>query len=427
MTLRRRDVLKGGALGALATGLGGGLAQRALGGEGGARGLAPAGVGEAGLRGVRAAFTFDERHVPMNAANLCPAPLRVTQRQQALGAAIDADCSFQNRGPIEALREDARSAVATLLGAQADHLALVRNTSEANNIVNAGLDLGPGDEVVLWDQNHPTNLVAWKVRAARHGFALKIITFPANPGDEEELLAPLEAALSPRTRVVALSHVSNVSGLALPLPSIGARLAARGVPHFHVDGAQSFGALAVDLEASGAHSYSGSAHKWFMGPKEVGILWVREDRIQSLWPSVVAPGWGDDADPDPVGARKFESLGQRDDAALGAMVEAAALHRTLGPKAIEAQLKAHVRTLKDGLRDLGAPVLTPEADRFSAGVCIVSVPGPNRRALFQALYEKHGLIAAPTGGLRLSPHVYNTDDHIRRALEAVAEERALWA
>ena len=86
-----------------------------------------------------------------------------------------------------------------MLGAQADHLALVRNTSEANNIVNAGLDLGPGDEVVLWDQNHPTNLVAWKVRAARHGFALKIITFPVNPGDEEELLAPLEAALSPRT------------------------------------------------------------------------------------------------------------------------------------------------------------------------------------------------------------------------------------
>ena len=112
-----------------------------------------------------------------------PAPLRVTQRQQALGAAIDADCSFQNRGPIEALREDARSAVATLLGAQADHLALVRNTSEANNIVNAGLDLGPGDEVVLWDQNHPTNLVAWKVRAARHGFALKIIApFRPTPG-----------------------------------------------------------------------------------------------------------------------------------------------------------------------------------------------------------------------------------------------------
>ena len=284
----------------------------------------------------------------MNAANLCPAPLRVTQRQQALGAAIDADCSFQNRGPIEALREDARSAVATLLGAQADHLALVRNTSEANNIVNAGLDLGPGDEVVLGTKTIPQT--SWPGRCARRATAspLKIITFPANPGARRNSSPLWKQPLSPRTRVVALSHVSNVSGLAL-LPLIGARLAARGVPHFHVDGAQSFGALAVDLEASGAHSYSGSAHGRFMGPKEVGILWVREDRIQSLWPSVVAPGWGDDADPDPVGARKFESLGQRDDAALGAMVEAAALHRTLGLKAIEAQLKAHVRTLKDGL------------------------------------------------------------------------------
>lgn len=419
----RRAFLKGSALGALSVGLG----ATAQGAEGtAAQGGAP-GIGEAGLRGVRAAFTFDERHVPMNAANLCPAPLRLHQRQMALNAAIDADCSFQNRGPIEALRENARSAIAALLGAQPDQLALVRNTSEANNIVNAGLDLGPGDEVVLWDQNHPTNNVAWTVRAARHGFTIKMVSLPANPADTGELLAPLEAAITPKTQVVALSHVSNVSGLALPLPVLGKRFAELGVTHFHVDGAQSFGALAVNLEESGAHSYSGSAHKWFMGPKEVGILWVREDRIGAVWPSVVAPGWGDDADPDPKGARKFESLGQRDDAALGALLEAAALQRTLGPKAIEAQLNAHVRYLKAGLTDLGAPLITPESDEFCAGVCIMAVPGRGRRALFQALYEKHGIIAAPTGGLRLSPHVYNTKSHLDRALEAVAAERALWA
>ena len=100
--------------------------------------------------------------------------------------------------------------------------------------------------------------------------------------------------------------MSNVSGLALPLPVIGARLAARRAATSTWMGRKASGRSRLIFEASGAHSYSGSAHKWFMGPKEVGILWVREDRIQSLWPSVVAPGWGDDADPDPVGAR-FES------------------------------------------------------------------------------------------------------------------------
>ncbi len=373
---------------------------------------------------VRALFDFSEAQVPMNAANLCPSPRMVAEAVTRWTRTIDLDCSFQNRAHFAERLETSRTAVAAQFGVPADEVALVRNTSEANNIINAGLDLGPGDEVVLWDQNHPTNAVAWDVRAARQGFRVVRVSVPEDPADEDALLAPFLSVLSPRTRVLAVTHISNVSGIRLPIHRLGEVLAGRDV-HFHVDGAQSWGAVAMDLPSVGCHSFSGSAHKWFMGPKEVGLLWVRSDAIERIWPAVVAPGWGDDAAPDPVGARKFESLGQRDDAALAALAEAAALHAAIGPKAVEEHMVALAQRLKEGLLALGLPLVTPLDPALSSGVCIARIPGPARGELFDRLYREHGIIGAPTGGLRLSPHLYNTTEHVDRALAGVRVLRPL--
>ena len=123
--------------------------------------------GEAFWDMVRQQFPFHDEKVPMNAANLCPAPRVVTDRVVELTYDINIDCSFNNRAKFAPLREESRSKVAQHLGVSADEIALVRNTSEANNTINNGLPLKEGDEVVLWDQNHPTNNVAWEVRAAR--------------------------------------------------------------------------------------------------------------------------------------------------------------------------------------------------------------------------------------------------------------------
>jgi isopenicillin-N epimerase len=375
---------------------------------------------------ARDAFDFPEDRVPMNAANLCPSPRRVADAVTHWTSVIDRDCSFQNRAQFAEHLEASRRAVAGQLGVAPDTIALVRNTSEANNIVNAGLDLGEGDEVVIWDQNHPTNNVAWDVRAARYGLRVVRVAVPEAPTDADALLEPFRRALGPRTRVLSVTHVSNVSGIRLPIAELGALTRGRGI-HFHVDGAQSWGVHALDLDAVGCDSFSGSAHKWFMGPKEVGLLYVRPDRIDALWPAVVAPGWGDDADTDLVGARKFESLGQRDDAALAALAEAAALHAEIGPAAVEAHTLRLARRLKEGLVEVGARLVTPLATEFSGGVCIVAVPRPRRRELFDLLYREHGIIGAPTGGLRLSPHLYNTDAHVDRAVEAVRAHADLLA
>lgn len=376
------------------------------------------------FRMVRREFPFDEDKVPMNAANLCPSPRSVADRVSELTRDIDRDCSFQNRGKFGDLRESAREKVAAQLGVSADELALVRNTSEANNIVNAGVALGKGDEVLLWDQNHPTNNVAWDVRAARYGYAVRRIPVPKTPASEEDLASPFIDAFAANTKVVAITHVSNVSGIRLPVRRIADAARERGI-HVHVDGAQSFGGLSVDVPGIGADTFTSSSHKWFCGPKECGVLVVRRESIPGLWPSEVAPGWGGDADPDPRGARKFESMGQRDDACLAAMGTTAEFHAGIGPDRVEKRMMDLASRLKKGLHERGIPLVTPMESALSAGVVIVKVPAESRREVFSRMYEEHGIAGSTSGGFRLSPHLYNTAEHVERALAGLQALRPL--
>ncbi len=386
----------------------------------------PAGSRSEYWQGIRNSFPFREDRVPMNAANLCPSPESVSSAVTDLTRSIDVDCSFQNRARFEADRERARSLVAAQVGADPDEVALVRNTSEANNIVNNGLDLGDGDEVVFWDQNHPTNNVAWQVRARRSGFSLRSVSVPQDPAGPDELVEPFRRALSPRTRVLALTHASNTSGIRLPVREL-CEIAHRQGIHVHVDGAQTWGAMAVDLHALGCDSYAASAHKWYCGPKEVGLLYVRRERIDTIWPSTVAPGWGTGADTELVGARKFESMGQRDDAAISALGNAADFHDAIGPERTESRVRELASLLKHSLSELGAPLVTPLDEGLSAGVCIMEVGPDNRGPVFDAMYEQHGIAGSTAGGFRLCPHIYNTPSHIERAVDGLAELRHIWA
>jgi selenocysteine lyase/cysteine desulfurase len=375
---------------------------------------------------VRQQFAFREDKVPMNAANLCPSPRVVADAVNRLTHDIDVDCSSQNRLKFGKLREAARTSLAAQVGASPDEIALVRNTSEANNTINNGFPLSAGDEVVVWDQNHPTNQVAWDVRAARHGATVERVTTPARPNGMDELADVFRRALTPKTRVLAITHLSNVTGLRLPVREICEIAHERDV-YVHVDGAQCWGVLQLDVHALGCDSYTASAHKWFVGPKEAGLLYVRAEQIDRIWPSGVAPGWGDDVEPDVKGARKFESLGQRDDACLAAVGVTVDFHAALRPDRIEARVLALAERLKAGLGELGATLVTPKERELSGGVCIAAAEGERRLELFERLYTEYGIAGAATGGLRLCPHLYNTVEHVDRALEGVKALRSLLA
>lgn len=370
---------------------------------------------------VKDQFPLRDGLILMNAANLCPSPYPVQEAVFGFTRDVDADASFQNRAKFDELRESARTALANYVGAEADEIAITRNTSEGNNTVINGIDLGRGDEVVIWDQNHPTANVAWDVRAERYGYHVVRVATPPAPSSAAELIEPFADAITSNTRVLAFSHFSNVSGVALPAKRLCAIGRARGILTL-VDGAQSFGAVRLDLHDMGCDFFTASAHKWFVGPKEAGLLYVRRERAADLWPSDVGVGWEGAKG---GGARKFETLGQRDDAAVVSMGTTVAFHESVGVDRIEARVRQLSAALKDTLEENvpGVRFHTPRDPDLSAGVVVFDPGVTDVREAFDRLYAEHGVAGAPRGGdfsgIRLCPHIYNTTEEIDRVVEAV--------
>ncbi|MGH9834511.1 MAG: aminotransferase class V-fold PLP-dependent enzyme, partial [Blastocatellia bacterium] len=190
--------------------------------------------GEAFWRLVKEQFTIKPKLILLNAANLCPSPHMVKDTVFRLTEDVDGDVSFQNRAKFDTLREEARRKLAAFAGASEDEIAIVRNTSEANNFIVNGVGLKAGDEVVVFDQNHPTNNVAWDVRAARIGFTVKRVSLQATPGSVEEMLKAFNAAITAKTKVLSFTDVSNTTGARLPSRELCRMARERGI-YAHVD------------------------------------------------------------------------------------------------------------------------------------------------------------------------------------------------
>jgi isopenicillin-N epimerase len=374
---------------------------------------------------VKENFSVRKDLIMLNAANLCPSPYAVQQRVFELTRNIDADPSSHNRKKFANLREAARRALAEYLGANPEEIAIVRNTSEGNNMVINGLTFKPGDEVIIWDENHPTANIAWDVRAERYGFNVKRVKTPEVFESDEELMKPFFEAVTEQTRLMCFSHVSNISGIALPAEKMCLMAQKKGVLS-HIDGAQTFGSHDVNLTAIGCDFYTGSSHKWFCGPKEVGILYVRRERIAHLWPTIVGVGYPTVVD---KGALKFETLGQRDNSRIAAMGNTVEFHNMIGKERIEARIRFLAAALKTRLieRVPGITFRTPLDPELSGGVVVFDVAGVDLSEALDILYHEHNLGCAvfggDSGGIRLCPHIYNTVEDIDRAVEAVAHLR----
>ena len=375
--------------------------------------------GEAYWELVRRQFIFPETAVPMNCANLCPSFQAVADKVAMLTRVEDYDVSFNNRAQFNDTLKASREKVATQIGAVPEEMALVRNTTEGNSVITNGLNFRAGDEIVIWDQNHVTNNEAWDIRAKR--FALKIVrvSVPRVPESDEQVVELFAKACTDHTKVVTFTEISNVSGLKLPAKKLAAMARARGI-YCHVDGAQSWGARALDVHDIGCDSLAASAHKWFMGPKEVGILYVRDGRAPDIWPNTIGYTGDIQVRLELQNALKFETLGQRDDAAIAALGETADLHELIRPERVQARVTDLASLLKAGLKDAGATLVTPEDPALSGGVVVIEVPKQNQKTVADTLYAKHGIAASTTGGLRLCPHIYNTQAHIMRAISAIA-------
>ena len=369
---------------------------------------------------VKKQFPLEDGLLYFNAANICPASRAVLDRHSEFLRDFQANPSFQNRAKYDALRTRLRGKLGTILHVLPDEISITRNTSESNNLIVHGLDLKAGDEVILTEHNHPSNFNSWKVRASREGFTVRTLPVAVPAASKDQLIDLFRRAITPKTRVISVSHVTNTAGLQFPAREL-AELAHRTGAWFHLDGAQTFGALDLDLKSIGCDSYASSTHKWMMGPLEAGILYVREDRQSKVWPSIVSAGWSDSI----KGGARLEAMGQRDDPRLVALESAVDFLNLIGMPQIEARLRHLSRTFNEKFRAVpGVTVKTNLEPDLCGGVVKVLAGSGSPRAMDNTLYTKHRIAIAATesgdaAGLRFSPHAYNTVDEIDEAVRAV--------
>jgi isopenicillin-N epimerase len=373
---------------------------------------------------VRRGFPLKPGLVHLNSANLGAASEAVLDAERAMLKDVNRDPSFENRAKFEASAEAARRTLANLLRADPDEIAMTRNTSEGNRTVIAGLNLGPGDEVVIWSQNHESNSQSWDVWAARYGFKVVRVETPDDPHDPKDLMEAFLAAFTKRTRLVAFSHVANLTGVALPAEALCRAATERGVLTL-VDGAQTFGMKDLDLHALGCDFFTGSGHKWLAGPQETGVLYVRRARIEALWPSMVTHNWETWSK---AGARKFECLGQRQDGRIAALGLAATRQLELGRDRVEVRIRHLVWALRAGLREAlpTARFLTPAPPEFSAGILTFLIDAPDARRVMRTFYDDFNVsaLAIPYAGrtlVRFSPNIYNSLADVEVAVKATLQ------
>jgi isopenicillin-N epimerase len=368
---------------------------------------------------VRARFLMPKDLAFVNAANLCPTPLPVFEALVNNSRFLDADPSSQSRAKLSVAREESRKAIAAAIRATPEEILMTRNTSEANNLVSSGLQLGAGDEVIIFADNHPSNNLAWREKAKRFGFTVvEVPVIAPHPGPAAYLDAFVKA-MTPRTRVLAVTHVTNTMGDMLPVAELCGVARERGVLSL-IYGAQSFGVLDVDVTQMRPDFYSGSAHKWPCGPKEIGLLYVRREIQERLAPSIVSLYGGQ------VGlSRTHEAFGQRDEAALATVGTAFRFQQEIGTAAIEKRARQLMQHLAAGLREIpGVSFHTRTEPDRSAAVIVFKPASLNPGELVRTLYEKERIACASAGGasrpsVRFSPHFYNTMDEMDRCIAAV--------
>jgi selenocysteine lyase/cysteine desulfurase len=374
---------------------------------------------EAFWRQVRARFLLPPDLAFINAANLCPTSLPVVEAMEKNTRLYEASPSPETRSALMKSKEEARRLLADALRVTPEEIVITRNTSEGNNLVSSGLQLGPDDEILLFSDNHPSNLNAWREKGRRFGF--KVVVVPQvnpHPGTEY-YVAQFAKALTPRTRVMGVTHVSSNSGDVFPVAELCALAREHGVLSL-VDGAQSFGVLDVDLSAIRPDFYTGSAHKWPCGPKEMGVLYVARPVHDRIWPSVISLYAGT------IGiSQKLEANGQRDDASLAAFADALKFQNQIGRATIEKRSRQLAQHLITELRKLDGVTMWTHTDPARSAAIVIFKPGSlDPRRLSAALTEKdHIVVTARAGedrpGLRLSPHFYNTMDEMDRAVTAI--------
>ncbi|MCC7052049.1 MAG: aminotransferase class V-fold PLP-dependent enzyme [Gemmatimonadaceae bacterium] len=314
----------------------------------------------------------------------------------------------------------AREQLATLAGCTPAELIITRNTTESLDTVIAGIDWKPGDEAVMAAQDYGAMLDQFALQARRFGMVNRIVSLPNDPASDDELVQLYAAAITPKTRLLLLSHLVNITGQILPVRKIVAMAQARGVP-VAVDGAHAFAHLDFRIPDLGADYYAASLHKWLGVPLGSGLLYVRRDRIASLWPLFGDMGFADDD------IRKLNHTGTHPVHTDLAIQHAITFHGSIGTARKEARMRFLNQYWTSKVRGVRNVVLNTPADPLrSAAIANVGIVGMEPGALAKTLLERYRIWTVAIDrenvrGARITPHLYTTTAELDVLVRALTE------
>jgi selenocysteine lyase/cysteine desulfurase len=303
--------------------------------------------------------------------------------------------------------EGVRSRLAEAFGCDREELALTRNTTEGIETVLLGLRLQQGDEVVTTTQDYWRFQNTLRQRGERDGIVVRPITLPVPAESVDEIVERFAAAITPRTRVILLSHVINLTGQFLPVREIVQRARAEGVLVV-VDGAHGFAHVPLTRDALDCDIYATSLHKWLGAPHGTGFLYVRRERIEEIWSLYPAPSElrGN--------IRKFESIGTAPAAPYLAIREALDFWLSIGSVRKAARLRwLRERWLAPLVEEPWLKIHTPRKPEFAGALATVACAGIPPTKLAAWLWERHrtlvrAVIHPEFQGIRVTPNLYTT-------------------
>lgn len=323
-------------------------------------------------------------------------------------------------GTVRVAAERLRELAARLLGCTTDEIAITRSTTDGMNAIAQGMRLVAGDHVLMSDQEHEGGFMGWQYLAHRNGVVMDRVAIPLDEHDPASIVARFAAAITPATRVISTCHVFGSTGLRMPIAELSALARARGLLCV-VDGAQAVGNTAVDVKALGCHAYATSGHKWLMGPKGTGLLYIAKDASDAIMPMQLEDGRAFYSESSGVGNLP---------GAIGLGVAIEALTAT-GITTVERHNVALRDRIYDGLQRLGrGRVLSAAPGPLATAIVTYELPaGFDSTELTVKLRETHRVEVKPVpkrwlNGLRLSPHVFNNGDDVNRLLTALRIELA---
>ena len=331
----------------------------------------------------------------------------------------------QQRG--RQVQQETREAVAVLLNADPKEICLTKNTTEGLNHVMNGLTWQDGDEIVTCSLEHGSVLIPSHFQGLRHGVNVRVLTFaPDEPRDS--ILQKIEDSLTPRTRLVFLSHIEYSSGLRMPAKEIRRITRDRGVMLLW-DGAQTAGHIALDMKDLDCDFYSIPGQKWLLGPEGVGALYVREDRIEELKPTQVS-GRAVVSDHNPYAIEEVTGtmdkflLSSTSVALQTGMLEAIKFAQNVGVNEIETRDVELATNFKNVLQEVsGVRVQSPMAPEDSSGLVTFSIDGLEPPEAVSRLWERHRIVCRQVAFppcVRVSLHFFNTQQEVDRIVDAVA-------